>query len=293
VPVGKLVRPSRRNFDTGYVPDVPIMSVELREPSPDRLTIIAIAVIAYAVLYISHEIVGHCGMAVVVGTKCKVISSTNIPLAAMVTNSKYNVIVIGGSLANFIAAFVCFAVLRRWKTTKPATRYFLWLTMSVNLFLASTYIAVAPIIQYGDSYILIRDLPNELLLRILVASLGAIMCWFSIRLARDELGKLIGFGGRAGQTVAWKLVVPAYIAGGLVTVSSAFFSQLEQRLAQFQAAGGTFGLTAWLLLLPLLIQNSATTSSYIFALARSVGWIVAGGITVLIFVGVLGRGISL
>ena len=259
----------------------------------DLPTVIAIAVIAYALLYICHEIIGHCGMAVVVGTKCKVISSTNIPLATMVTDWKYNIIVIAGSSANFVAAFVCLALLRRWKTAKPAARYFLWLTMSVNLFLASTYIAVAPIIQFGDSYILIRDQPGKLFWRIFVALVGTIMCWFSIRLARNELVRLIGFGGRAAQTVAWKLVVPAYIAGGLVTVSSAFFSQLDPRLAQLQAAGGTFGLTAWLLLLPLLIQDSATSLSNTFALARSVGWILAGGITALIFVGVLGPGISL
>jgi hypothetical protein len=264
-----------------------------RTPFADQLTVIAIAVIAYSALYICHEIIGHCGMAVVVGTKCKIISSTNIPLATMVTNWKYNLIAVAGCTANFVAAFVCLALLRRWKIAKPATRYFLWLTMSVNLFLASTYIAVAPIIQYGDSYILIRDLPAKLFWRILVAVVGAIMCWFSIRLARVELAMLIGFGGRPAQTVAWKLVIPAYIAGGLVTVSSALFSQLDPRFAQLQAAGGTFGLTAWLLLLPPLIKNSVTTSSYTFALARSMGWILAGVITVLIFVGVLGRGVSL
>src|ERR1051326_4012487 len=46
----------------------------------DRFTVIAIAVIAYAGLYICHEIVGHCSMAALVGNRCSLLSSINIPL---------------------------------------------------------------------------------------------------------------------------------------------------------------------------------------------------------------------
>jgi hypothetical protein len=39
------------------------------------------------------------------------------------------------------------------------------------------------------------------------------------------------------------------------------FSQLEFKWAQLQAAGGTFGLTAWLLLLPLAIPKQRRRQS--------------------------------
>jgi hypothetical protein len=48
---------------------------------PDRLTVMAIAVIAYAGVNITHEIIGHCGTAALLGNKCLVISSTYIPRA--------------------------------------------------------------------------------------------------------------------------------------------------------------------------------------------------------------------
>jgi hypothetical protein len=257
----------------------------------DRLTVIAIAVMAYAGVNISHEIIGHCGMALLVGTRCTVISSTNIPLASMPPMWKYNIIVAAGCTANFTIALICLALLRGSRISWSAPRYFLWLLMCVNLFLASTYIAAAPIIKYGDSYILIQNLPGQLFWRSAVVLVGVALIYVSFQVCRTELGRLIGFGGPAARSIGLQLVVPAYLAGGFVTVTSALFSQLDARLAQLQAAGGTFGLTIWLLLLPLRIPESERSAT--FQIPRSVRWILAGLLTAMIFIGVLGRGISL
>ena len=258
--------------------------------SVDTLTVIAIAVMAYAGAYISHEILGHCSMALVVGTKCKIISSTNIPLASMVEMWKYRIIVTAGCTANFAVGLLCLWLLRSSRISRPAARYFFWLLMCANLFLASSYIASAPIIKFGDSYILIRDLPGQWFWRSAVTLTGAALLYFCFRVCRTELGRLLGSGGSTARSIAWRLVVPAYLAGGIVTVASAFFSELDQKLAQLQAAGGTFGLTIWLLLLPLVITGPATGE--VFQLRRSTGWIIAGALTAIIFIGVLGPGIA-
>ena len=258
--------------------------------SADLLTVIAIAVIAYAGANISHEIIGHCGMALLMGTKCKMISSTNIPLASMVATWKYNIIVVAGCTANFTIGLLCLWLLRSAPVRRRALRYFLWLSMCVNLFLASAYIAAAPIIKYGDSYILIRDLSRQWLWRSVVALMGAVLIYFSFQVGRRELAKLIGFGGPAARSIAFRLVVPPYLAGGIVTVASALFSELDPRYAQLQAAGGTFGLTIWLLLLPLVISGPA--SGELFQIPRSIGWIVGGALMAVIFIAVLGPGIT-
>lgn len=81
---------------------------------PDLFTVIAIAVIAYVGVNISHEIVGHCSMAALVGTKCRLISSTYIPLVKEITEIptwKYNIILVAGSTANWTIGFVCFGLL--------------------------------------------------------------------------------------------------------------------------------------------------------------------------------------
>lgn|GEM_PF-3146766 len=259
----------------------------------DRLTVIAIAIVAYAAVNITHEIIGHCGMDLVMGTRCTVISTTYIPSAQVPSAWKFNIIVAAGSTANFAVGLISFAMLRRGAITRTTVRFFLWLLMCVNLFLASTYIAVAPIIKFGDSYILIQNLPVQIFWRPAVALAGALAWWFSFRVARIELARLIGFGGRGARRVALELVVPAYLTGGIMTVASALFSQLAAKWAQLEAAGGTFGLTIWLLLLPFVVPEPSTLDGQPFELSRSIGWIVAGALTAAMFVGVLGRGIAL
>ena len=270
----------------------------------DWLTVIAIAVIAYAAVNITHEIVGHCGMALLTGTKCAVISSTYIPLAEPPPGGKFRIIVAAGCAANFVVGLMCLVSLRRkaeirsqvaggTKTTQSTLSYFLWLWMSVNLFLASTYIAIAPIIKFGDSYILIQDLRPQLFWRPAVALAGAIAWWFSFRASRVELARLIGGAGQQGRAIAWRLIVPAYLAGGIVTVASALFSGLDWRIAQLEAAGGTLGLTVWLLALPLFIPQSNTFARAPLVIGRSIAWIVAGALTAVIFIGLLGRGVAL
>ena len=122
---------------------------------------------------------------------------------------------------------------------------------------------------------------------------GAVACWFSFRLCRAELGKLIGFGGRAAGSIAWALVAPAYVAGGIVTVAAALFSPLAAKWAQLQAVGGTFGVTFWLLLLPLVVPGAPAPMQQPFMVPRSVGWIVVGALCALAFIGALGPGIPL
>lgn len=258
----------------------------------DRLTVIAIAVMAYAGMNVCHEILGHCSMAALLGTKCRLLSSTNIPLITQPPTWKYNIIVIAGCAANWTIGLACVGLLRALRTT-PALRYFLWLSMCVNLFLPSTYVAAAPIIKFGDSYILIQNLPGQLFWRGALVLAGGAICWFSFRLCRSELSRLIGLGGQAARSIAWELVAPAYVAGGVITVTSALFSQLTFKWAQLEAAGGTFGLTAWLLLLPFGIPEPPATEQHPFIGPRSVGWIVAGALSALLFIGVLGPGISL
>ncbi|HEX8686648.1 MAG TPA: hypothetical protein VF654_09100, partial [Pyrinomonadaceae bacterium] len=170
-----------------------------RTATPDRLTVTAVALVAYAALNVCHEIVGHCGTAALLGMGCIHISSTYNPIPTLEPTWKYKIIVTAGCAANFAAALVCLVLLRRRRAT-PALRFFLWLMMSVSLFLPSSYVAAAPVISYGDSYILIRNLPGELFWRCAVVLAGGAACLLSFRLSLAELRRLVGPVGRA---TAW------------------------------------------------------------------------------------------
>ena len=275
----------------------------MEETRIDRLTVIAIAIVAYAAANITHEIIGHCGMALIMGTPCTVVSSFYNPLDVFPPTWKYNIIVVAGSTANFALGLICLAALRRGHRLQlrggrsgmapPTVRYFLWLLMAVNLFLPSSYIAGAPIIKFGDSYLLIYQLSGQVFWRPAVALAGATALWFSFRVCRFELARLIGGKDLETRAIAWRLVIPAYLSGGILWVASALFSRLDWRISQFEAAGGTFGCTIWLLFLPLFLPKLQMTEPEPLTLPTSRGWIIAGVLTALFFIGIWGRGIDL
>lgn len=258
----------------------------------DRFTVTAIAIMAYTGGNMSHEIIGHCGTAALLGSKCGLISTTYIPLATEIPTWKFRIVAIAGSAVNWIVALVCLWLLRAWRNPSPGLRYFLWLSVCVNLFIPSTYLLASPVIRFGDWHNIIFDLPQQFGWRIALTAAGVVACWFSFWLCRAELGKLIGLG-RATRSGAWSLIAGAYVAGGIVTVVAALLSPLPAKWAQLQAAGGTFGLTFWLLLLPLGIPEAHTPVQHPFVIPQSVGWIVAGALCALAFIGVLGPGIRL
>ena len=93
--------------------------------SPDRLTVIAIAVMAYAGGNIIHEIIGHCGSTYLLGAKCIFISTTDLRVAPALPAWKFRISAVAGSAANWLAALGCLGLLRAWRKAQPAPRYFL------------------------------------------------------------------------------------------------------------------------------------------------------------------------
>jgi len=121
---------------------------------------------------------------------------------------------------------------------------------------------------------------------------GALLCWLSFRLCSSELSKLIGSEAKQARSTAWFLVVPAYFAGGIISVAAGLFGPLPLKWALF-VSGGMFGVTFWLLLLPLRIRIMMIPTQDSFVISRNVGWLVVGILVASAFVFVLGRGFSL
>src|SRR6266550_4041402 len=261
--------------------------------SSDLLTVIAIAMLAYAGANISHEIIGHCGTMALLGGKCSYISTTYIRTAPELPfDWKFRIDAFAGSGANWLVALTCLRLLRAWRSASPALHLFLWLSTCVNLFLPSTYLLVSPLISFGDWYSITIGLSHPFFWRSGMIVAGALLCWLSFRLCRGELSKLIGVEAKHARSTALFLVVPAYLAGGIISIAAALFGPLPLKWALF-ISGGMFGVTFLLLLLPLRIRVRTIPTQDSFVIPRSVGWLVVGMLVALAFVFVLGPGFSL
>jgi len=262
-------------------------------PSSDPLTVIAIAILAYAGANVSHEIIGHCGTMVLLGGKCNYISTIYIRTAPELPFEwKFRIDAFAGSGANWLVALICLCLLRTWRSASPALRFFLWLSTCVNLFLPSTYLLVSPVIRFGDWYSMTIGLSHPFFWRSGMVVAGALLCWLSFRLCSSELSKLIGVEAKHARSTAWSLVVPAYLAGGIISIAAGLFGPLPLKWALF-ISGGMFGVTCLLLLLPLRIRVRTIPTQDSFVIPRSVGWLVVGMLVASAFVFVLGPGFSL
>ena len=262
--------------------------------SSDLLTVIAIAVLAYAGANISHEIIGHCGTMVLLGGKCNYISTTYIRTAPeLPIEWKFRIDAFAGSAANWLVALLCLRLLRAWRSASPGLRFFLWLSTCVNLFLPSTYLLVSPVISFGDWYSITIGLGHPFFWRGGMIVTGALACWLSFRLCSSELSKLIGVEAKHARSTAWSLVIPAYLAGGTISIAAALFGPLPLKWALFVGGVGIFGVTFWLLLLPLRVRARTIPTQGSLVIPRSVGWLVVGILVASAFVFVLGPGFSL
>ena len=120
---------------------------------------------------------------------------------------------------------------------------------------------------------------------------GALACWLSFRLCSSELSKLIGSEAKHARSTAWSLIVPAYFAGGIISIAAGLFGPLPLKWALF-ISGSMFGVTFLLLLLPLGIRVRTIPTQDSFVVRRSIGWLAIGILVASVFVFVLGPGVS-
>src|SRR5215469_13851298 len=100
----------------------------------DRLTIVAIAIVAFALANVLHEGAGHGGACVLTGGHARVLSSVHFEC-----DRDSRIISAGGTLVNFIVGFLCWMMLRAASPARGSLRYFLWLLMTVNLLQGGGY----------------------------------------------------------------------------------------------------------------------------------------------------------
>jgi hypothetical protein len=99
----------------------------------DVWTIVAIATLAYVFANVIHEGIGHGGACVLTGGRPLALSTVHFEC-----DNEGRLVAAGGTIANLAAAVLCWTASRFVRGT-PHLRYFLWLSMTVNLLGAGGY----------------------------------------------------------------------------------------------------------------------------------------------------------
>lgn len=252
------------------------------------LTVIAIAVIAYAADDTVHELIGHGTAALLLKVKILAISTVGLQTA---TSSR--LVAAAGAIANVIAGVIGLLLARR-SHGSVLWRYFLWLFGFLNLMNGTGYLMASALLNSGDWAVVIAGLNPPLLWRAGMGLIGVCLFGASVRWAAATMAAMIS-EGTVNHRDLTRLTVPAYFAGGILFMAAAVFNPVGPALILTSGAGASFGLTFGLLLIPGMVKDGLALDQAInpASLPLSRGWIFAGAVVGAIFIGVFGRGVPI
>lgn len=253
----------------------------------DRLTVVAVAALAYIVPDVLHEALGHGVTAWLSGAHRLTLSTV-----ALSSDIDTRLISAGGTLVNLIFAAVFWILLRGAARYRPVTRYFLVLTLIGNLFDGTGYFFFSGVAGIGDWADVIRGLDPHLAWRVGLAVMGAALYYASMVLVSRELEAFREPGASVKRLA--RLCWTPYITEGVLAVVAGVLNPAGLIYVLISALPSTLGANAGLLALPGMMKGWKPVHDGDSAgpMARSWGWIAAGGIASAIFIVVLGRGIT-
>jgi hypothetical protein len=255
--------------------------------SDDALTICALSIVAGIVTNILHEGVGHGITALLTGAESGVLTTV-----AWSSAFDSRLVEAGGTLANLAAALIFWIALRRTENASMPTRYFLLISCAFNLFTGTGYFFFSGVTDFGDWAAVISGLHPHWLWRIQLVLLGAFSYYAAVLVAGTGLVCYVGVP-RGQQVRLRKLTMVPYFSAILLATVAGLLNPLGMQLLWQSALPATVGGQSGLLWLQYYIPRGTEPKRTPGQLARSYVWIGLAAVLGVVYVVVLGRGVTL
>ena len=244
----------------------------------DRLTVIAISALACILQDVLHEGLGHGVTAWLSGAHTLTLSTV-----ALQADFDTRLIAANGTQVNLLFGAIFWLLLRRSERYRPSTRYFLVMAMAGNLFTGTGYFLFSGVSNFGDWAAVIRGLQPHWAWQLGLVVLGLVSYYASMLLVAASLKP---FRGRL-RLLCWT----PYVTDGILAGIGGVMNPLGLFYVIASALPSTLGANAGLLSLPSMLRN-ARDGEQAGPVQRSLAWIITGAVASLLFIFVLGRGIT-
>lgn len=289
-----LVLPHVREMISNRRPNV--MLPEPNDSELNRWTIGAIAILAYCLANLLHEGLGHGGACLLMGVHAKVLNaiflewdSSSVPAFAR------RIIAAGGGVINLLTGMIALAIVRWARPRADALGYFLWLFATVSLLMAFGYLLFSGVSGIGDWIMVFGGLAPKVVVRSGLTLVGAIL-YFVVtpRLVVPPFRAFLN-GSRAHELQIRRLLRFPYVVGGITFLAAGALNPLGFKLLMISAASAALGGTSFLAWckIPEHPGSSDQSPETALVLRAQGGWIAAGAVMLVVFIGILGPGIVL
>jgi len=263
-----------------WMPTAPVSAKD------DKLTVIGIAALACILGDVGHEGLGHGVTAWLSGAHRLTMSTV-----ALQSDIETRWISANGTLVNLVFAAVFWLLLLKPEGYRPATRFFLVLSMAGNLFTGTGYFFFSGVTNFGDWAAVIRGLEPHWIWRLGLIVLGAASYYASMLLVAAKLKPFhrAGESSRRLRRLCW---TPYFSQGALAGIAG-LLNPAGLFYVIASALPSTLGANAGLLSLPSMVRRRGVCAEeQVRPIERSTAWIAVAAVASLLFIFVLGRGLT-
>jgi len=245
-----------------------------------KATIISLAIVATGITVLLHEGVGHGVSSWVRGDVPTELTSNH--LSSLHEHDRW--VEAGGTLVNLAAGALALAA-TYIAGARANLRYFCWLLAAQNLFTGAGYFMFSGIFGFGDWQQVILGLPNQAILRTVMAFFGAALYVLVARLLATAVRPFCPT--RGDYNVIGRL---PYLAGCIFNCAAGALDPLGIKLLFVSTIPATLGGSSGMLWLDGLIPRPLLDARLV--VKRQPAWWIIAAIFGVAYIVVLGRGIE-
>lgn len=252
----------------------------------DRLTVIAISALACVLQDVLHEGLGHGVTAWLSGARRLAISTV-----ALQSDIATRWISANGTLVNLLFGAIFWLLLLRPQRYRPAMRYFLVLAMAGNLFTGTGYFLFSGVFNFGDWAAVIQGFEPHWMWQLGLVLVGLASYYASMLVVAAKLKPFRGQHevSRRLRVLCWT----PYFTDGILAGLGGLLNPLGLFYVIASALPSTLGANAGLMSLPfMMLHGSGSEEEQVGPVRRSGAWIATAAVASLLFILVLGRGLT-
>jgi len=272
-----------------------VIKSEERRLEIDIPTLVAISTIAWILVNVSHEIIGHAGSAALLGIPVRVVSTTSTSIDGDQVSSigAYRTIMAAGTVMNLVGGAAALILLRLQIQANSATRYFLWLFATFSFIIAAMNLVSVMLIGAGDWMEFIRELEPGGLWKAIIIGVGIIITIFGyimpLRIWMPDLKDK-----RKTQLAVTVIpVVTLIVVQSLSLIGSPFVRLPNAENHLLACVFAYLHFVLWAVLVNVLPEPRSKNPLHSIRLPRSYVWLAFGLLFALFYLVVLGPGLGL
>lgn len=261
-------------------------SIPRRLPVDDTLTVCAVAMLGAMSASVLHEGLGHAVVAIATGTSSGL-------LTAVAWSSEYDsrLVAAGGTLVNLGAGLLFWLALRSAKNASQRARYFLLLATAFNLFDGTGYFLFSGVTDFGDWARVIEGMHPHWLWRLGLVVIGIAAYYGAVVVVGTGFVRDLGVAADSPRLL--RLTLLPYLSAIAIVAAAGLLNPIGIRLVWQSALPATAGAYSGLLWFRAYVPKAIVPARVSDAISRNYFWISAAALSALIFILVLGRGVTI